>query len=335
MGATVLAVTSVASLALGGIGMGMQYAAQRQAASQQAAMARYNYAIEAQNIRQQQAMAMWQANAAAKQAEANAAQATNAAALNARVMQDSAKIQADYMRHSSEQNALSAEAQAAMNAGQLDANAAANIRRGVEDTRRTREEQLRFMAIQRGKQARSGVVTGVGTPVEVLAESAKNMQLAINDSWFETTVESSRLQHGAEVERWRGNREASLERWKGERGAAAELYGADQNAMLELYGGAAQAADFMNQSAMARAEGAYAPIKARNAMRSAKMSLLGGMNDAKGYKSAANAGLVAGGASLLSQGSNLYSSGAFSGGGKKQVTNYSWSSPGQSYVKIS
>lgn len=292
MGATaaiISAISGVGALALTGIGMGMQYKAQRQAAAQQAALARYNYAIEAQNIRQQTAMAQWQANAQAKQMEANAGMANANAQANANLMKTNAEANAQAMETASK----------------------ANISRGVEDVRRTREEQLRFQAIQRARQAKSGVAAA-GTPVEVLAETARNMQLAVNDSWYETNVESSRLEHAAAVERWQG----------------------DRAAQMELFGGAGQAANMQMQAGIARAEGALAPIRARMAMRKNQFELQAGLNSAGGMKQAATAGLVAGAGSLLSQGASLYNSGAFKPQGKTFTMYGGGGSVGTGFVKL-
>jgi hypothetical protein len=239
----------LAGVAAAGVGLGMQYNANKQAAANQAAMAKYNYAVNEQNIRQQQALAQWQATAQAKQQEANAAIARQTAAANA-------------------QN-IEAQAQSTLN-------------QGIEAQRRTREDQLRFSAIQRARVAKSGVASA-GTPVEVLAESARDMQLALNDAWYETNT----------------RRDAML--W---------------DASMERYGGEVGAANYSGNASLLRAEASLAPIKARMDLRRAKYEMASGLNTASGMNSAATAGLVSGAGTLLSQG---YQVGYQSGLGRTSV----------------
>jgi hypothetical protein len=229
----------VALLAGSAVGMGVQYSAQKQAASNQEAMARYNYAIQQQNIRQQQAMAEWSARMQAKQSEGNAAIAKQTAETNARNIENQAQ-------------------------GQLS--------RGVEEQRRTREDQLRLSAIQRARAAKSGVANA-GSPVEVLAESARYMQLALNDAWYETNTKRDSLLWDAKMQR---------------------------------YGGDVSAAQYNMESAMHRAQGALAPIEARMQLRKAKYEQLSGLNKAAGIRSVAKAKLVADSATLLSKAVGMF-----------------------------
>lgn len=225
---------SIASLAATGIGMGMQYSQQKSAAANANAMAEYNYAIERNNIANQQKTAQWQAGVQAKNAESQAAMAMNTA------------------------NA---------NAANLEGQAAGAERRGTEEQRRTREDQLRMTAIQNARIAKSGV-SAEGTPVEVLAESGRNMQLTLADQWYSTNQEASSFRQGADMER---------------------------------YGGKVGAAGYGNQAAMSRIEGQLAPMKARQDLRTAQLNRLGSLNNAAGMKSAAKAGLVSNSATLLGQ----------------------------------
>jgi len=234
-----MALVGVAGLAMSGIGMGMSYSQNKSAAANANAMAEYNYAVERNNIANQQKTAQWQAQQAAKQQEAQAAMAMNTA------------------------NA---------NAANLEQQAGAAERRGTEDQRRTREDQLRMSSIQNARIAKSGVAA-TGTPVEVLAETGRNMQLALSDSWYETNSERSSLIEGAAMER---------------------------------YGGSVGAAGYGMGAAAARAEGSLAPMKARQQLRSAQIERLSGLNNASGMKSAATAGLVSGMGTILGQGYNMY-----------------------------
>ncbi|QIF01923.1 hypothetical protein G5S37_10410 [Roseimicrobium sp. ORNL1] len=212
----------------------MQYNAQKEAARNQEALTKYNYAVQAQNIRQQQALAEWSARAQAGQVEANAAIARQTAETNARMLEGQAQ-------------------------GELS--------RGVEQQRRTREDQLRVAALQRARFAKGGVAMA-GSPVEVLAESARYMQLALSDAWYETNTKRDSLLWDAQMQR---------------------------------YGGEVSSAQYKMQASLLRAEGALAPVRARMQMREAEFHRLAGLNEASGMKSAATAGLVTGiGTTMLS-----------------------------------
>jgi hypothetical protein len=251
VGPTAMVVYQVAGVAAMAVGAGMQYSAAKQAASDQAAMAKYNYAIQAQNIRQQQAMAQWSAGMQARQAEGNAAIARQTAETNARNLENQAQ-------------------------GQL--------LRGVEEQRRTREDQLRLAAMQRARVAKSGVAGGVGSPVEVLAESARYMQLALNDAWYETNTKRDSLLWDAKMQRYGGD-------------VASAQYGMD--------------------AAMARAEGALAPIRARMDLRKAGYERLAGLNQAANMKSMAKAQLVSDSMSVLASGLSAYGTASKAAGAAK------------------
>jgi hypothetical protein len=222
------------------VGAGMQYSASKRAAADQEALAKYNYAIQQQNIRQQQAMAEWSARMQAGQAEGNAAIARQTAETNARNIENQAQAQ---------------------------------LSRGIEEQRRTRDDQLRLAAIQRARVAKSGVAGGAGSPVEVLAESARYMQLALNDAWYETNTKRDSLLWDAKMQRYTGD---------------------------------ASAAQYNMEAAMARAEGALAPIQARMSLRKARYEKLAGLNQAANTKSMAKAKLVSDGATILSKAVGMF-----------------------------
>ncbi|HSJ02280.1 MAG TPA: hypothetical protein VK956_07485 [Verrucomicrobium sp.] len=258
----------VAGMAMSAVGAGMQYNAQKQSAANQEALAKYNYAVEQQNIRQQQALAEYSAQNQARAAQANAAMVQQAA----------------------DANALA-----------YDQQADSALRQGVEGVRRSREDQLRFAAIQVGRIGKSGVATA-GSPVETLAESAKLMGLALNDAWYTSNVEASRFQRQAEMER---------------------------------YGGRAGAANYGIQAGLALAEGAMAPIQARMDMRRASVGKMIALDQAAGMKSAATAQLVGNIGTLLSSSYGSFKGfggGAGSAGGVAGGVSSASSSFGKSYA---
>lgn len=233
------------------VGQGMQYSAQKKAAANQEALSRYNYEIQAQNIRQQQALAEWSARAQVSQVEANAAIARQTAETNARMIEGQAQ-------------------------GELS--------RGIEQQRRSREDQLRVAALQRARSAKGGVAMA-GSPVEVLAESARYMQLALNDAWYETNTKRDSLLWDAKMQR---------------------------------YGGEVSSAQYKMQASLIKAEGALAPVRARMQMREAEFRRLAGLSEASGMRSAATAGLVSGIGSTMMSFAGMYGGvfGSAAGGAK-------------------
>ncbi len=256
------AILAVAAIAASAIGAGMSYSSSKTAAANTAALAKYNYAIEQQNVANQQAIAIWQAKQSASQMQAQADQ------LNARgnLAVQTADINATFL----EKESVGVEA------------------RGREDQRRTREDQLRFTSIQNAKFAKSGVVAAAGTPVEVLAETSRNMQLALSDQWYETNAERTSLLGQADMERYAGQ--------------------------MDAFGYRTDAANARAQGQLARAQGSFAPMAARQQMRQAEINRLSGMNQASGMRSAATAGLVSGVGTLLGSAAGTYGGGY---GGKK------------------
>jgi hypothetical protein len=81
---------------------------------------------------------------------------------------------------------------------------------------------------------------------------------------------------------------------------------------MERYGGEVGAANYSGNASLLRAEAGLAPIKARMDLRRARYEQSASLSTASGMKSAAMAGLVSGGGTLLSQGAQLgYQSGWF------------------------
>jgi len=70
---------------------------------------------------------------------------------------------------------------------------------GREETRRKREEMMRRMAITNNKLAKAGVVGGVGTPLEILADTAEKLELGVQDAHYQADAkrQKSLLQRSA------------------------------------------------------------------------------------------------------------------------------------------
>lgn len=216
------AVTYIA-LAASAVGTGVSYYQQQQAADTQRRMAEYNYAVAAQNAEIQSKLAQYQAEANAAMAEAQLAAGLN----NAQALR---------------QQAGAVEAQ------------------GREDSRRQRTEFLRLQARQRARQAKSGIVAA-GTPLEILAETAGQMELTLSDAQYQTELERRSLFRQADLQT-----------------AQAGLAGIDKS--LQLYRGEA------------------ARVGYRMDLQRAEIARLAGMSDAQGTANRATATLFSGISSL-------------------------------------
>ena len=89
-----------------------------------------------------------------------------------------------------------ARAQQTMLKQQMDAesrNAKIASGEGREEVRRAREEKMRRLAITRNKLSKAGVVGGVGTPLEILANTAENLELGIQDVHYQ--ADAKRQKH--------------------------------------------------------------------------------------------------------------------------------------------
>lgn len=134
-------------------------------------------------------------------------QASNAeriASYNAAIERQNAEINARVAIQQSQWQQQSAHAQYQAqqnNAIELDNRARAVEAQGREQARRTREENERALARQRGQFAKSGVVNE-GTPLAVMAESAGHLELAVQDSAYQTDMESRAIGRKAELERY-------------------------------------------------------------------------------------------------------------------------------------
>jgi hypothetical protein len=134
------------AVGISAIGAGMQYVASNQAAKSQASIATLN----AQN-----------ANLAAKQQ-------FDLQILNTQMESRRAEQSADLQR---------------LQGANLDAEAENADKIAMQNAAKSREEMARFRAIQRSRIAGSGVVE-TGTPLDALAESAADMQLALSSGFY-------------------------------------------------------------------------------------------------------------------------------------------------------
>lgn len=161
---TVLAAATIASLVATAAGTGLSMYGQQQQAQNAASIANYNAQIQRQNANIQARMSINQANTNARIAQAQYQQGQN----NAITLRNQATAQ---------------EAQ------------------GRERARRLREEQDRALSTRRAKYAASGVVNE-GSPLAVLADTARLTELNIQDAAHQTELERQQSLHQAELEQF-------------------------------------------------------------------------------------------------------------------------------------
>lgn len=154
-----------ASLAATAVGTGISYYGQQQQAENAQAIANYNAAVQQQN-----------------------------AQIQARLAQQQATWQ---------QQATMAQYQAQMNnAATLENQAQANEARGRVEADRKRQEADQVVARQKAILASSNVQIGTGTPLLTLVDTAKNLELGIQDVAYRTDLESRQLRQKAADERF-------------------------------------------------------------------------------------------------------------------------------------
>lgn len=144
-------------LIIAGIGAGLQYSASQQSAKSQSAIATLN----AQN-----------ANLAAKQQ-------FDLQQLNTQMESRRIEQQAELQR---------------LQGANLDAEAKAADDAAMRNAAKSREEMMRFRSIQRARIAGSGVVES-GTPLDALAESAADMELAISSNFYNDSQRGRELRY--------------------------------------------------------------------------------------------------------------------------------------------
>ncbi|CAN5773594.1 hypothetical protein BH09VER1_BH09VER1_46290 [soil metagenome] len=201
-------------------------------------------------------------------------QASNAQAIanyNAAAQRQNADIQARLAQQQStwNQQAQMAQYQAQQNnATTLDNQARAVEAQGREQVDRLRVQQERLLATQRAHYAKAGVVNE-GSPLAVLADTAKTTELGIQDAAYQTELESRQWQQKAADERFQSGfslMDASIEKYK--------------------------------QSSIA--------IGQQIAYRDADLTKMQGTAQAQGYQTAAGATLLSGAASMAKTGFDDY-----------------------------
>lgn len=257
MGYTTAAI-AVAGLVASAVGTGISYYGQQQQAQNAQSVANYNAQIAAQNSAVNRQIAAQQAVLAQQQIARNQ-QLTQAQAdaqrRNATVLQNNATAL--------EQQGRAAEAQ------------------GREQARRMREDNIKKLATQRARYAKSGV-TSEGSPLAVMAESAGLLELGVQDLHFQSDLEGRAYDTRAAGERYQADN---------------ERFGADFTL-------AADTSAF--DASVARYEAAATEAGLRIQSQRDKFDYMAGSATAAGYKAASFGTLVSGAGSALDIGANAY-----------------------------
>lgn len=216
------------ALIISAIGTGVSVYSQQQAASNAAAMAQYNYALQSQQIAVQTALAQQQADANASLAEYQAGIQN----MNAESMVAQAKaVQQSYLVTSE-----------------------ADKRAGALAASRERDNARAFLAQQAAKAGASGFALA-GTPLDSLADAAGILELKAQDVFQQGENEARKATELGDVESYRlrgqGRNEslaaagtlyqAAVERWNGQTAVS--------KAKLESYGAEINRIDGMNTAA--------------------------------------------------------------------------------------
>lgn len=228
---TAAVISTAVSLAATAVSTGLSFYGQQQQAKNASAIANYNYEMQRRN------------------AEVNARMAQQQAQWN----QQSAMAQYQAQQN----NALALEQQARATEAQ-----------GREQARRMREEQDALLARQRAAYGASGVVNE-GTPLVVLADTARKTELDIQDKAYQTELESRQWLRKAEDERF-------------------------------------QSGFSLMDAQLAEYEGAAANIGKQMAYRQADLSRMSGMATAQGYRNQSYATLISGAADMAGQSANYF-----------------------------
>lgn len=159
------------------VGAGVSAASQWSQAKAQERIAKFNFAVEQSNAR----LAMLSQLGAIQQQRAASAVALRQAEINFALAQSEAAAR---------------DANAARIRQAADARAAGSR----EEIRRKQIEFAKFKAMQRARIAGSGVVESTGSPLEMLAETAGQMQLAVEEMHAQANIDRSTAYNEAEME---------------------------------------------------------------------------------------------------------------------------------------
>lgn len=254
-------ITLAATVATTAAGAGMSYYGQQQQAANAERVAQYNAQIQQQNANRQRQIAQIQAQNSAVEAQNYQSQARAA----------------QYQALQNQQIAFAQYRQGQNNALTIEANAKAQEAQGREKARRLRMEQDRTLAMQRGKFAKSGVVNE-GSPLAVLADTARLTELNIQDSAHEVELNRQTTLQKAELERFQSGfslLDANMEGYKGGIAKYQEGIGA-YNERVAAY------------------EGASADTARKIAYREADLTRMSGAANAQGYRIGATSSLISG-----------------------------------------
>jgi len=213
---TALAITALTTSA---VGTGLSY---------------YNGLTQANTAR---AVGDYNAQMAKVTADANAYQIEQTAAYNADAILRTASYNADRTLQITDYNARSIEMAADYNSMLAENKALLADMTGREVISRMRKEGGKLMATQTARYAKSGVDTGTGTPLEVMADTAGMIELSVLDRKRQAEVEAETYRTEGAVQKWLAYKEAEGTRYFGKQDAWATKHFAQEEALATQYFG--------------------------------------------------------------------------------------------------
>jgi hypothetical protein len=171
----------------------LSFFGQQSAADSADQAANYNRAIEEQNAQLAKYSGLYQTSIAKTQSEIAKIAAESSYSLQ---MLNAGQLETDANR---------AVAEAEVNARIRENDAAKIEMEAREGGRRMREENARIMGATRAAYGKSGVVTSSGSPLNVMAESAGKLQLAVADMFYQADAERTSAFRDASLARYEGN----------------------------------------------------------------------------------------------------------------------------------
>jgi hypothetical protein len=192
-GATLFAVAAIATVASTGIQM---YSAS-QAAASQSAIANYNNMINQQNAQWQQMAAQRAADSAAFNAQLQMFNAESQR-LQGQFNQQSASFQNDQFRMQADFVDMQVQLQrntAAMLRQQSDG----EMEQAQRQAENIRKEKARILGLQRSQYAKGGVISGAGSSLAVLSETADLFEMQALDTRLLANLSASRQRYEAGV----------------------------------------------------------------------------------------------------------------------------------------
>jgi hypothetical protein len=280
---------AVVSIATTAVGMAASSAAASTQAANAQAIANYNAQVQQQNAQIAYQMTLYQNQQNAQLAAANIAlsqQQQQVAELNAVLAAQNSQIAmaeaaAHYQRYL-----------AGLNKAKTEEDYAQTIRRqGEEQQRRMREENAARIGQLRAKYAASGV-TSEGSPIEVIADTARLAETSVQDVAYLAELEGRKQLQEADATKFEAQF-SLLDKMSAEQKARNYL-GAQQGFLTDAYAAQIEQANLQTKIQGYEYESLAAGARRQIALNQAEVTRMAGQASAAGYLAEGQAAQVAG-----------------------------------------